>query len=373
MPVLPKLKKFLQLEAAGGIFLFFAMILAMFWANSTWSHHYFEFVQYPIGVFQIQETLQFWVNDALMTLFFFNVTLEIKREMTVGELSTKKKAVLPLIAAGGGMVVPAVIYLFFNPTGVAANGWGIPMATDIAFSIGVLTLLGKRVPLAAKVFLLTLAVADDLGGIIVIAIFYAQKLVWSAIFSALLFFVFIIMLREMKVKNIFAYIFLSIAAWYCVHATGIHATMTGVVLAMILPTLEASRQNNLHVITNFFILPLFALVNTGIVISNISFNELFANPIFLGIGLGLLVGKPIGIFASTYIAVKLKAGDLPNDVKLKHVFGIGIIAGIGLTVATFMSHLALSQSPHLEVYAKMGILIASALAAILGIIAASFW
>ncbi len=408
------LKKFFQYEAAGGICLLIAMIVAMIWANSPWAHTYHEIVHFPIGFyfghFKMEETLHFWVNDALMAIFFFVVSLEIKREMILGELSTKKKAALPMIAAFGGMVCPAVIYALFNPTGPAASGWGIPMATDIAFSVGVLTVLGKRVRLALKVFLLTLAVADDLGGIIVIAFFYTQKIQMLPLLAAFAFFATTYFMRRFGIRNVWAYIVIGIGAWFSLLFSGVHATISGVVLAFMTPIAPLFSQDHtirkinkltndlektydryilheihnlsreavaplsrfshrLHGIVNFGILPLFAFLNTGIVIANENLSEIIRHPVFMGVSLGLIFGKPIGIFIATWIGVKLNLGELPERVDFFQIFAVGFIAGIGFTVATFMSHLSLSHAPDLEVYSKMGILIASVGATLLGSLA----
>lgn len=421
VPTVKPIERFMKLEAATGITLLLAMVFAMVWANSPLAHYYHDFVHFPIGFyfgnFKIQETLHFWVNDALMAIFFFMVSLEIKREMTIGELSTKKKAALPLIAAFGGMCIPAIIYFVLNREGLESRGWGIPTATDIAFSVGVLTVLGKRVPFALKAFLLALAVADDLGGIIVIAIFYAQKLQFSSLFLALIFLTISLMMRESGVKKIWAYIIVGIGAWLSLLASGIHATISGVVLGFMTPIfaslspkmsarklvdlsndLERALLSDSHQISeqaknhlreiqnisvdyespldrlshklqrwvNFFIVPLFAIVNTGIVFSSLSLKEIIANNVFLGVTAGLVLGKPIGIFVATWAAVKLGIGELPNNVNFKQILAVGFIAGIGFTVATFISHLALGQDPNIEIFAKMGILAASLVAAIAG-------
>lgn len=362
-------RKFFQSDLASAFCLFIAMVVAMAWANSPWSHSYHDFVHFPMGLylghFHLEETLHFWVNDGLMALFFFVVSREIKKEMTVGELSTPKRAALPMIAALGGMVVPGLIYAFFNPTGAAASGWGIPMATDIAFSLGVLALLGDRVSSALKVFLLTLAVADDLGGIIVIAFFYTQQLKLVGLFAAIAFWGCAWLLNKMGIKNILPYIVLGVGAWFSLLFSGVHTTISGVVLALVAPTFS-SPKNVVKPFVDFFVLPLFAFLNTGIVLATQNLSEIFLHPVFLGVSLGLVCGKPIGIFLSTWIAVKLKFGDLPRGVDFSQILSVGFIAGIGFTVATFMSHLALADAPTLEVYAKMGILVASIAAAILG-------
>lgn len=424
-PILTPVGRFMAMEFATGLVMIAAMVIALVWANSPWAHAYFDFIHFPIGInighFKIQESLHFWVNDGLMAIFFFMVGMEIKRQFVIGELSSFKRAALPLFAALGGMVCPALIYYYLNPSGPAVSGWGIPMATDIAFAVGVLTLMSSRVPFGLKIFLLALAIADDLGAVLVIAIFYTNHLSFSALFAAVAVLGVVMFLNKVDVRNVYVYIFLGALAWLGLLYSGVHATVAGVLLGFINPliskvkakelaprmialsnklekSLESEMRESdnvlsqktkeyldeirfmaveaqspleryiekLHPWVSFGIVPLFALVNAGVQIGSVSFSQLVTNPISLGVFWGLVIGKPVGIFIFSFLAVKLKIAELPRSVNWLQILGAGGIAGIGFTVALFVSDLALGNQPELEVFSKMGILLASVAATILG-------
>ncbi len=373
-PILTSVGRFMALEFATGVILISAILIALVWANSPLSHFYFDFVGFPIGFyfghFKIQESLHFWVNDGLMAIFFFMVGMEIKRQFLTGELSSKKRAALPLIAALGGMIVPAFIYYYLNPSGPAVSGWGIPMATDIAFAVGVLTLMSSRVPFGLKIFLLALAIVDDLGAVLVIAVFYTQNLSVPALLATSGVLGVVIFLTKAGIRNGYVFIFLGILAWLCLLYSGVHPTLSGVLLGFIIPSTSKTKDRDLierlHPWVSFGIVPLFALVNAGVQIGSVSFSQIATSPISQGVFWGLVVGKPIGIFACSLLAVKLKIAELPRSVNWLQILAAGCIAGIGFTVALFISDLALGGQPELEIYSKMSILLASVAATILG-------
>ncbi|MCB0421914.1 MAG: Na+/H+ antiporter NhaA [Bdellovibrionales bacterium] len=416
--------RFMQIESAGGIVLIIASVIAMIWANSGYSEVYEHFIHTPmrlvIGHFTLEGSFHYWVNDGLMVIFFYVVGMEIKRELVIGELSSPKKAALPLLAAVGGMVFPAVIYAIFNHNGIGAKGWGIPMATDIAFAIGIITLMSKKVPFPVKIFLLALAIVDDLGAVLVIAFFYTGDLVVESLGLASICFALILIFRTSGIRNGWIYLILSIVAWYQVLQSGVHATIAGVILGFLVPLksyynetelaekftditkkinddVDDSKDfssalseeteahlselsyysigaqspvsralHNLHPWVTFIIMPLFALVNAGVPIHGVGLHELAAHPISLGIFLGLLAGKPIGVLLTCYVAVKMKVAELPKGVTWRHMACVGFLAGIGFTMALFVSNLALG-TPELEVYSKMGILIASLASSLIGL------
>ena len=399
-----------------------AAVLALVLANGPFADAYQHLLHLPLGVavggWGLEKTLHHWVNDGLMVIFFFVVGLEIKRELLVGELSSPKRAALPMFAALGGMIFPALIYLAFNKTGISHSGWGIPMATDIAFAVGILTLLGKRVPFVLKVFLLALAIVDDLGAVLVIAFFYTAEISTHALGLAVLGLAITYIMRYAGIRKHLVYVVLGVWVWLGFLKSGVHATVAGVLIGLVTPLdrlyaltelpsklkqsvdgfIAAISGNNgdenltyeavnhledlhhtvveaqlpidrfihmLHPWVGFVIMPIFALINAGVTIEGVSFSEVLSHNITVGVILGLLVGKPIGVFLLSYIAVKLKIADLPQGVTWFHVVGVGFLAGIGFTMALFISNLAL-KTPELEIYSKVGILTASVLAGIVG-------
>lgn len=368
------LRKFIELESFSSIVLLSGAILAMIFANTTLSDFYQQFIHYHfLGL-----SINHWVNDGLMTIFFFVVGLELKKEIVQGELSNPKKTALPIFAAIGGMIVPALIYSAFNLSGDYKSGWGIPMATDIAFALGALSLFGKKIPLSLKVFLLSIAIVDDLGAIVVIALFYTSKINSNALMTALLLFVVLYFLKRKHIKNYFIYTLLGAAIWLAVFRSGIHATIAGVLLGLFTPfeieTKPGSLDtyspieeliNFLHPFVSFIILPIFAFANSGINLLSINFSQLISSPIHLGILFGLTVGKPLGIILFCFIAVKMKLATLTLGMRWKDVFGISLLAGIGFTMSLFISDLALPAEVH--IYSKSAIVFASILSALFGI------
>ena len=407
------MQRFLGIEAAGGILLIFAAAIALIWANSPWSDSYFDLwnteINLSIGELISLEhhghalTLGEFINDVLMVLFFFVVGLEIKRELVTGELNTRRAASLPAAAAIGGMVVPALIYFAFNQSGETMEGWGIPMATDIAFAVGVVSLLGSRVSTSLKVFLLTLAIVDDIGAILVIALFYTSDLSVGWLVAAVLTVLVTVLLKKIKIWYMPVYVVLGIFLWYAIFESGVHATIAGVIMGLLAParplledeeevellkmqnidevrTQSLSRlafliketvpvserlQNLLHPLTGFIILPLFALANAGVVLSTDAIGDAVSSGITQGIVVGLVVGKIVGITLFTLLSVKIGLFTLPSGTTTRHIAGIASIAGIGFTVSMFISGLAFDNAI-LEDEAKIGILFASIVAAIIG-------
>ncbi|MBK9294214.1 MAG: Na+/H+ antiporter NhaA [Oligoflexia bacterium] len=372
-----RIEKFIAIEASSGIVLLVCTAIAMLLANSPFSQEYFDFLHFNFASLSIHH----WVNDALMTIFFFVVGMEIKKEIVAGELSEPKKAALPIFAAVGGMVVPALIYAFFNKQYPQIRGWGIPMATDIAFAIGVLSFFGKKVPLQLKVFLLALAIIDDLGAVLVIAFFYTNKIVGPYLGLAALGLSVMILLKRAGIKSYLTYTIVGVIIWFAVLKSGVHATISGVIIGLLTPLQFQKNKGDpasetyspliylthkLHPWVSFLIMPLFALSNAGVQLSEINLEMIFANSIFQGVFWGLLLGKPVGIFLASYISVKLSLARLPENSNYAHVWAIGFLGGIGFTMALFISNLALY--PAQELYSKMGILLASFFAAHLGLL-----
>ena len=359
---------FFESEKSGGLTLIFFTIISLILANSVFQETYLGFWENKFGGL----TLEHWVNDALMAIFFLLIGLELKREFQIGELSSLKKAALPIFSALGGMLVPALIYLLYNFQQPTANGFGIPMATDIAFALGVLSLLGKRVPLALKVFLTALAVIDDLGAILVIALFYTKTIIWSNLAASLGLFILLLVFNKLKVKSLLIYIPVGIIMWYFMHHSGIHATITGVLLAFALPTKPAKKlaspaeitQGFLHFPVPFVILPLFALVNTAISINDDWLTSL-TSPASQGIAVGLVIGKTLGIFLFSWLAIKVGFAEKPAGVNWSQLFGVGILGGIGFTMSIFVTLLAF-DSPTLINSGKLAILFASLTAGLIG-------
>ena len=398
------LADFLRTEAAGGVVLVAATVVALVWANSPWKASYYELwhthVSIQLGRWSIDLDLKDWVNEGLMAIFFFVVGLEIKRELVEGELRQPRQAALPAIAAFGGMMVPALIFLALNIGGPGLRGWGIPMATDIAMSIGVLSLLGSRIAPSLKLFLLALAIVDDLGAILVIAFFYSERIRLAAVVISAVLVGVVEVTRRLGVRQIPVYVVLGVVLWVVTHESGLHATLVGVILGLMAPT-QPVRQRQLidpevltnlstpedaretatvaresvsvvewlehllHPWTSFVILPLFALANAGIPLSARALSNASTSTITYGVILGLVLGKIIGVAGFSWIATKLKIGALPNGATWRDIIGLAALAGIGFTVSIFISGLAF-DSPGLQNEAKIGILAASLIAAGLG-------
>ena len=403
-------RRFLRVEAASGIVLLIATVAALVWANSPWEHSYHEILESHItlqigDLLVLDEPLEAWINDALMTIFFFVVGLEIKRELVSGELRDPRAAALPAVAALGGMIVPALIYVAFVGDGPGSNGWGIPMATDIAFALGVVSLLGSRVPSTMKVFLLTLAIVDDIGAILVIAIFYTEDLSvpWLAVAVATL-----LMVGLMRIGRVWytpAYVAVGTVAWLAVFESGVHATIAGVALGLLTParplktdigpdehlvgqvitgnasagvlrrasfeireqvSVAGRLEELLHPFSSFLIVPIFALANAGIPFSGDTLADAASSPVTLGVATGLVVGKLVGISLFTYLGVRTGMSRLPRGVGWTHVFGVSAVAGIGFTVSLFITGLAFDDRVIVD-EAKLGILMASVVAAVLGL------
>ncbi len=371
-------KWFFKLEAASGLVLLISAAIALIISNSNFSSLYFETLQSYlfIGINNIglKMSLHHWINDALMAVFFFFVTLEIKREFINGELSSPKQALLPIIAAIGGMLVPALIYIYINfGNGDTINGWAIPSATDIAFSLGVLSLLGSRVPISLKVFLTALAIIDDLGAIIIIAFFYAGDLSIKYLSLLLLTFIVLLILNKSGVKKFLPYLILGLILWFFTYQSGVHATISGVLLATVIPHRKKNKEYSLltkieHNISSyvaFGIMPLFALANAGVSLDGINLESLLS-PVPLGIVLGLFVGKQIGVFLFSIISIKLKIAQMPNNANWMSFYGVGILAGIGFTMSLFIGNLAFVENIEYIDSVKIGVLTGSLLSTLIG-------
>jgi NhaA family Na+:H+ antiporter len=412
---------FIQLEQSSGIILIGVTFLSLILANSRFSEPFLAFWEQHLAItlsnFALNKSLLHWVNDGLMAVFFLLVGLEIKRELLEGELSTLRQAMLPIVAALGGMVVPALIYALFNYNTTTASGWGIPMATDIAFALAILSLLGNKVPTSLKVFLTALAIIDDLGAVIVIAVFYTSDLSFSDLFRALLIFAGLLVLNRLRVKKLFVYVVLGLVMWYFMYKSGVHATVAGVLLALTIPyktalpkvqllhllqekfnnirksiqfpettsrmimeevedimyrtsSVSQKLEHALHGYVLYLIMPVFAMANTGLVIEGNLFSNL-ASPIGLGILAGLVIGKPLGIILFCWLAVKTRIAYLPEKTTWLHLTGAGFLGGIGFTMSIFITLLAFGDVAHQDI-SKLAILIASILAAVIGYIILNF-
>ena len=411
------IQRFIHTEEVGAVILLLGAAAALAWANSPWAESYESFwhtkVSFDIILFAVTEDLRHLVNDGLMAVFFFLVGLEIKRELLHGELSTLRKAALPAFAAAGGMVMPALVYLLFNWSGDGVNGWGVPMATDIAFALGVLALLGRRMPAELRVFLLGLAVVDDLGVIAVIATFYTETIHWTELGLGVATFAFIAGCIRLGVRSLGLYLIMSLVMWLFFLESGVHATLAGVLLAAIVPSqpdlhrrdyaaviddllhdFRLAMENGdeeraeaiverierlsrgtegplerleemVHPWVSFVILPIFALANAGIVFTTDSLSDALASSVTMGIAAGLLLGKALGIFGLTWLAVRLGVGQLPSGVGWRHVLGVGFLGGIGFTVAIFVSAIAFTDQALVD-QAKMGVFGSSILAGAAG-------
>jgi len=415
-------QEFAKLEASGGILLIGCTVVALVWANSPWAASYFHLwhtdITFGFAGAKLSEPLHFWINDGLMAVFFLLVGLEIKRETLIGELASFQKAALPIAAAIGGMLIPAAFYLFFNRTGPGASGWGIPMATDIAFALGVLALLGNRIPPSLKVFLAALAIADDIGAVLVIAFFYTAQISWISLGIAGCFFVALIVMNRAGARQPVTYGLLGLGLWLAFLHSGIHATVSGVLLAITIPArqrldgraflsrserilgefrsaeterdtiqAEASKSAALQMLAEdckraespmmrfehalapwikHLIMPVFALANAGVVLGAGAARE-FVHPISLGVICGLVLGKPIGIVGFSWIATRTKIAVMPAGVRARQILGVGVLGGIGFTMSLFIANLAFGPTPALET-AKIGILAASILSGMTGAI-----
>jgi len=369
---------FFKLEAASGLVLLFAAIIALIISNSGLSELYFltldKYLFVGINDFGLKLSVLHWINDALMAIFFFFVTLEIKREFLQGELSNIKQALLPIIAAVGGMLVPALFYVFINfGDSETMNGWAIPSATDIAFSLGVLSLLGKRVPLSLKVFLTALAIIDDLGAIVIIALFYSGDLSIKYLSLMLLAFLLLLVVNKFNIKKFLPYLIIGIFLWDFTHNSGIHATIAGVLLAMTIPHRKKEKDFSLlikieHAISPyvaFGIMPLFAFANAGVSLEGLSFESLL-DKVPLGIVLGLFLGKQLGVFVFSYLAIKTKVAQMPNNTSWYNFYGVGVLTGIGFTMSLFVGNLAFVENMQYMDGVKIGVLTGSLLSTLFG-------
>lgn len=383
--ILNPFKYFFKNEASSGIILLAFAVIAVIIANSSFAGAYENILHAYITIgykeFSLSMSVLHWINDGLMAVFFLVVGMEIKREIKFGELKSLKKTILPISAAIGGMVVPAIIYALFNYKEPTITGWGIPMATDIAFALGILSLVGRKAPKGIIVFLTALAIVDDLGAIIVIAIFYTSQIFLNALIFAMIILIALILVNRFRVKCTTVYIILGILLWICVLKSGIHATIAGVLLGMVLPAgknvrdFKTSILHKLeHILTpwsSFVIMPIFALANSGIAIDANNLSTAILEPVSLGIIFGLFAGKQIGIFGASYVLVKLKIASLPQQVTKRHLYGASVLGGIGFTMSLFVSSLSFADQALLT-EAKIGIMAASILAAILGAIVFAF-
>jgi len=422
--ILKPINDFLHKEASAGILLIIFTVVALAWANSPWSAIYHDLWHTHLVV-AIGDLLSFdysvhhWINDGLMVIFFFTVGLEIKRELLVGELSSMQKASMPIAAALGGMIVPAVLFVLFNSGGDGAGGWGIPMATDIAFVVGIMALLGPRVPLTLKIFVLALAIADDIGAVMVIAIFYTSEISIAALIVAAVVLIGLVILNKLGTKSIIPYTILGIILWVAFLKSGVHATIAGVLLAFTIPAsaryntkrfsaktkdllnkfdetgehgenvlsnegrqtdVMAIEENckkiltplqrfehGLHPWVSFFIIPLFALANAGVTLAGMDVIGALTSPVSLGIIVGLFIGKQVGIFGFSWLAVKLKLASLPEGVNWKMIYAAGILAGIGFTMSLFIAGLAFSDEALIDL-SKIGVITGSLISGIFGYI-----
>ncbi|WP_145574004.1 Na+/H+ antiporter NhaA [Yersinia mollaretii] len=372
------IRQFLRQEAAGGMILIFAAIVALFMANTSLQGIYHSFLDVPVSVkiasLDISKPLLLWINDGLMAIFFLVVGLEVKRELMEGSLAGRDKAVFPAIAALGGMLAPALIYLLFNGADeVTRQGWAIPAATDIAFALGVMALLGPRVPTSLKVFLLALAIIDDLGVIIIIALFYTHEVSVQALAIAAAAIALLGYMNWRGVGKTSAYLLVGLVLWVCILKSGIHATLAGVIVGFMIPlhtknkrSPSESLEHGLHPWVAYLILPLFAFANAGVSLQGVSLSGL-TSLLPMGIASGLFIGKPLGIFIFSWLAVKLGIAKLPDTINFKQIFAVSVLCGIGFTMSIFIASLAFEGADlALTTYSKLGILLGSTSAAIVG-------
>jgi Na+:H+ antiporter, NhaA family len=420
--ILKPTQQFFRKEAASSILLIAATIIALMWVNSSIGETYHSFwhtkISFTVGDFRISKTLLHWVNEGLMALFFFTVGLEIKREILVGELASPKKALLPVIAALGGMIVPGLIYAAINVGLPTIHGWGIPVATDIAFALGAVAVFGRRVPVGLRIFLAAFAIADDLGAVVIIAIFYTKQIVWSNLIVSLFLIFGLAIANFFWIRQTLIYAILGLTLWFFILGSGVHATIAGVIVSLFVPArgrydtdnflqnvknitekfeceeqscgysillnqehlyavqalelachdVETPLQRLMHALhpwVAFLILPIFAMGNTGLLFKGIVFSEAISNPVIIGIIVGLVFGKPIGIMLFSYISVKSGMASLPKEVRWSHILGGAMLGGIGFTMSLFLSELSFSD-PHIIEYGRIAILTGSILSAIIG-------
>ena len=373
--------KFFKSNQSSGILLIFCVAIALIIANSSFSENFSQFLDRKIGIvlFNLKYPVSIWINDGLMAIFFLLVGLEIKRELLEGELATFKKASLPIFAAIGGMVVPALIFFLFNFKTEFSSGWGIPMATDIAFSLAIISLLGDRIPGSIKVFLAALAIVDDLGAILVIAFFYTDQIHWVYLIASFAIVGLLTIMNYLKVEKLILFLIPGVFLWYFLHHSGIHATIAGVLLAFTIPTNDSKvvvsplekLEHRLNLPVNFFIMPIFALANTNIRFED-GMMEGLGSTLGLGIIIGLVAGKFLGINLLSFLAVKLKISSLPQNSSWMHMSGVGLLAGIGFTMSIFIALLSFKNHINFQNEAKFAILIASLIAAVSGYLVLKF-
>lgn len=373
------IQRFLKLESAGGILLLFSAAVAMLLANSPLSNQYNDFLNLPvslqIGSFSINKTLIHWINDGFMAVFFVLVGMEVKKELFEGALSSYQQAIFPAIAAVGGMIVPALVYWFIAKQDPSlANGWAIPMATDIAFALGIMALLSKQVPLPLKIFLLALAIIDDLGAIVVIALFFSHELSVQALIFSGISILTLVLLNRFRVSALCAYMVVGAILWASVLKSGVHATLAGVIIGFCIPLKGKKGERPLHDFehilapwSSFVILPLFAFANAGVSFYGIDVS-MISSPLLLAIACGLIIGKPVGVFGFSYISVKLGLAKLPNGINFKQIFAVAILCGIGFTMSMFLASLAFDADAgeSVNTLSRLGILLGSTVSATLG-------
>jgi NhaA family Na+:H+ antiporter len=374
-----RIQEFIRLETSGGIILMIAAVLAMIIANSPLATAYDAilgtYIKVGIGSFEIAKPAILWINDGLMAIFFFLVGLEIKREVLAGELSSFDKAILPIMAAIGGMAVPGLIYAIINwGTPENLNGWAIPTATDIAFALGILALIGSRAPVALKIFLLAIAIIDDLGAIVIIAVFYTSQLSINALTISILGFAVAIVLNRMGIQRTAPYLLVGIVMWVFVLKSGVHATLAGVLIALTIPlksknedeALLYKMEHGLHPWVAFLILPIFAFANAGVNFTGIGIDDLL-QPLTLGIAVGLFLGKQIGVFLATWIGVKSGIARLPENVTWRHVYGVACLTGVGFTMSLFIGSLAFDAADEMNAV-RLGVVLGSVLSGLFGFV-----
>ena len=373
------IQRFLKLESAGGILLLFSAAVAMLLANSPLSSQYNDFLNLPvslqIGSFSINKTLIHWINDGFMAVFFVLVGMEVKKELFEGALSSYQQAIFPAIAAVGGMIVPALVYWFIAKQDPSlANGWAIPMATDIAFALGIMALLSKQVPLPLKIFLLALAIIDDLGAIVVIALFFSHELSVQALIFSGISILTLVLLNRFRVSALCAYMVIGAILWAFVLKSGVHATLAGVIIGFCIPLKGKKGERPLHDFehilapwSSFVILPLFAFANAGVSFDGIDVS-MISSPLLLAIACGLIIGKPVGVFGFSYISVKLGLAKLPDGINFKQIFAVAVLCGIGFTMSMFLASLAFDADAGESVNTlyRLGILLGSTVSATLG-------
>ena len=373
------IQRFLKLESAGGILLLFSAAVAMLLANSPLSSQYHDFLNLPvslqIGSFSINKTLIHWINDGFMAVFFVLVGMEVKKELFEGALSSYQQAIFPAIAAVGGMLVPALVYWFIAKQDPSlANGWAIPMATDIAFALGIMALLSKQVPLPLKIFLLALAIIDDLGAIVVIALFFSHELSVQALIFSGISILTLVLLNRFRVSALCAYMVIGAILWASVLKSGVHATLAGVIIGFCIPLKGKKGERPLHDFehilapwSSFVILPLFAFANAGVSFDGIDVS-MISSPLLLAIACGLIIGKPVGVFGFSYISVKLGLAKLPDGINFKQIFAVAVLCGIGFTMSMFLASLAFNADAgeSVNTLSRLGILLGSTVSATLG-------